>query len=205
MASALIGRVVLLVIDVQVGDDPPSIPLMSHDGFIERMLQVVTAARSAGIPLVHFQEIHRKEMVDYGRELEGTEGVHCLEGTPGVAIRPEFTPLPGEYFIPKRRYSGFFGTDLEILLKGLKAETLVLIGGLTDVCVHYTAADAHQHDYRVRVVEDAVIGSSWPAHEAALDAIEYLQTGARMTAASIGAAFREHAGVHGIPSPVLAG
>ena len=67
---------------------------------------------------------------------------------------------PDDYFIRKRRYSCFFGTDLEILLKGLKAQTLFLIGGMTDVCVHYTFVDGHQHDYYCRVVEDCVGGTS---------------------------------------------
>ncbi|MFL6518074.1 MAG: isochorismatase family cysteine hydrolase, partial [Bacillus sp. (in: firmicutes)] len=72
-------------------------------------------------------------------------------------------------------YSCFFGTDLAILLKGLKIDTLVICGFLTDVCVHYTCADAHQHDYYVRVVRDAVRGSSEEAHHASLNSIQYLQ------------------------------
>lgn len=86
-------------------------------------------------------------------------------------------PLPEEYQIVKRRYSGFFGTDLEILLKGLGIEHIYGVGLLTDVCVHYTCADAHQHDYHIHVVREAVGGSSLVAHEAALAAIEYLQHG----------------------------
>ncbi|MEL7466474.1 MAG: cysteine hydrolase [Pseudomonadota bacterium] len=93
-----------------------------------------------------------------------------------------------DYIVPKRRYSAFFGADLEILLKGLKAETLILVGGLTDVCVHYTFVDGHQHDYFVRVAEDCVAGSSEAAREASLNAMEYLQTGARRTSAEIIAA-----------------
>ena len=89
------------------------------------------------------------------------------------------SPGPDDYFIAKRRYSCFFGTELPILLKGLGVSTLVLTGGLTDVCVHYTFADAHQHDFYTRVVEDAVLGSSEDRHRAALDAMEYLQAGAR--------------------------
>jgi nicotinamidase-related amidase len=84
-----------------------------------------------------------------------------------------------DYVVPKRRYSAFFGTDLEILLKGLRADTLIMVGGLTDVCVHYTFVDGHQHDYFCRVVEDCVGGSSVEAHEASLKAMEYLQNGAR--------------------------
>ena len=96
--------------------------------------------------------------------------------------------MEGEYRITKRRYSAFFGTDLEILLKGLHADTLYLVGGLTDVCIHYTAVDAHQHDYRIRVVTDAVAGSSRQAHDAALRAIQYLQREALVTAADLEAA-----------------
>ena len=86
---------------------------------------------------------------------------------------------PDDYLIKKRRYSAFFGTDFEILLRGLKVDTLLLVGGLTDVCVHYTFVDGHQSDYFCRVIEDCVGGSSLEAHEAALRAMEYLQTGAR--------------------------
>ena len=60
------------------------------------------------------------------------------------------TVTVGDYFVRKRRYSAFFGTDLETLLKGLGVDTLVLIGGLTDVCVHYTFVDGHRHDYFVK-------------------------------------------------------
>ena len=69
----------------------------------------------------------------------------------------------------------------------------MLIGGHTDVCVHYTFVDGHQHDYFVRVVEDVVAGSSIEAHDAALNAMEYLQTGARRTSDEIMAAFRDWA------------
>lgn len=50
--------------------------------------------------------------------------------------------------------------------------------GLTDVCVHYTFVDAHQGDYFCRVIDECVAGSSIEAHNAALRAMEYLQTGA---------------------------
>ncbi|MFX7764121.1 isochorismatase family protein, partial [Acinetobacter baumannii] len=82
-----------------------------------------------------------------------------------------------------------FGTELEIVLKAYKADTVVLVGGLTDVCIHYTAVDAHQHDYRVRVVTDAVAGSTQRAHDNALEAVQYLQRDALVTAADVEASF----------------
>jgi nicotinamidase-related amidase len=55
----------------------------------------------------------------------------------------------------------------------------LLCGGLTDVCVHYTFVDGHQSDYFCRVIEDCVAGSTERAHTNALEAMEYLQSGAR--------------------------
>jgi nicotinamidase-related amidase len=189
----IVGNAVLVVVDIQNGIEGSfeegGIPIM--EGAVDTLgpaRRVLDAARAGGIPVVFFQEVHRRSMIDFGRELDGTESVHCLDGDPGTALHPDFLPLPGESHIVKRRYSCFFGTELEIVLKGYKAQTLILIGGLTDVCVHYTFADGHQHDYVMRVVTDAVAGSSRPAHEASLAAMEYLQTGAQRTSAEVVAA-----------------
>ena len=190
------GRPVLVVVDIQgsAGTDGESaIPLMP--GYAEAMGRapaLVAAARECGVPVVFFQEAHRRDLVDFGRELDGAEGVHLLEGDPETEIAAALGVRPDDYVIRKRRYSCFFGTELEILLRGLRAETLVLVGGHTDVCVHYTFVDAHQHDYVCRVVTDVVAGSSSDAHAAAL---EYLQTGACRTAEEVTRAFRAHAGL----------
>lgn len=188
------GNPALIVIDIQAstfGDDTPSeqrsIPNMP--GYRDRMLlarKAIDAARAADIPVIFIQEIHRANGVDFGRELDGDETEHCLDSNPMTALAvKEMGIRPDDYVIQKRRYSAFFGTDLEILLKGLRAQTLILVGGLTDVCVHYTFVDAHQHDYFTRVIEDCVAGSSEAAHEASLKAMEYLQTGARQTLGAV--------------------
>ncbi len=199
--ALLEGQPVLVVIDIQGGelaadDELPSIPLMpGYDDRLASAPALIQQARACHIPIVFFQEAHRRDLVDFGRELDGVEGIHLLEGDPGTDIATSIGMRPDDYFIRKRRYSCFFGTEFEILLKGLKAETLILIGGHTDVCVHYTFVDAHQHDYFCRVVEDCVAGSSLEAHEAALRAMEYLQTGARRSTKEVLAAFSDRATV----------
>lgn len=200
------GQPVLVVIDIQGGEsnDPEvsSIPLMpGYDDRLSGAPELIAKARSCGIPIVFFQEAHRRNLVDFGRELDGAEGIHLLEGDPGTEIAPDIDLRPDDYFIRKRRYSGFFGTEFEILLKGLGASTLIMIGGHTDVCVHYTFVDGHQHDYFCRVVEDCVAGSSEAAHDASLAAMEYLQTGARRTAREVLAAFDEWRATDPNPTP----
>ena len=189
----IVGNAVLLVIDIQKSafmDEKAGIPIMEgYRANMERARSVVDAAHENGIPVVFIQEIHRRDMVDYGRELDGSEGIHCMDGEPGTPVAfEEMGRQPGDYFVPKRRYSCFFGTEIEILLKGLKADTLIMVGGMTDVCVHYSFVDGHQHDYYCRVVSDCVGGTSPEAHQASLNAMEYLQAGAVLPADEIIAA-----------------
>ncbi|MBW4983926.1 cysteine hydrolase [Mameliella sp. CS4] len=186
----IVGNPVLLVIDIQKSafmEVKAGIPVMpGYKENMERARSVVDAAHDAGIPVVFVQEIHRRDMVDYGRELDGSEDIHCMEGEPGTPVAfEEMGRQPGDYYVPKRRYSCFYGTEMEILLKGLKAQTLILVGGMTDVCVHYSFVDGHQGDYHCRVVADCVGGTSPEAHQASLNAMEYLQEGAVLSAREI--------------------
>ena len=170
----------LVVIDMQKGGgmsvQASGIPTMAgFDKRVRKIVQVVDVARRQKIPVIFFVEVHRSDHIDFGRELDGVEGIHCIEGADDTELEPCLTPVDGDYFISKRRYSCFFGTDLEILLRGLKVNMLILAGELTDVCVHYTFVDAHQRDYRIKVLEDCVGGSTIERHEAALAAMKYLQ------------------------------
>ena len=194
------GRPALVVIDIQqsafVEKEVRSIPHMpGYAARVARTRFAIDRARGAGIPIVFIQEIHRADLVDFGRELDGSEGVHCLDNNLETALAREVIDFrDGDYLVQKRRYSAFYGADLEILLRGLRAETLLLAGGLTDVCVHYTFVDGHQGDYFCRVIEDCVAGSSPQAHEAALRAMEYLQTGARRSLDEVLAAMDGYSG-----------
>ena len=198
--SLVEGRPALIVVDIQqsafVEKGVRSIPHMAD--YAERVARTrfaIDRAREVGIPIVFIQEIHRADLVDFGRELDGNEDIHCLDDNPETALAKEVTGFrDGDYLIQKRRYSAFYGTDLEILLRGLRVDTLLLTGGLTDVCVHYTFVDGHQGDYFCRVIEDCVAGSSLEAHEGALRAMEYLQTGARRSLDEVLAAMDSYGG-----------
>jgi nicotinamidase-related amidase len=190
----IVGKPALIVVDIQRASAmPPQVTgMVFMPGImdrIERSERLVAAARAAGLPVIFFQEVHRRSGVDFGRELDGAESAHCVEGDEGTELWPTLVPNNDEYHIVKRRYSGFIGTEFDLLLRSLGVSTLILIGGLTDVCVHYTFADAHQRDYYARVVTDAVGGSSRARHDASLSAMEYLQAGACRTTEEIEAAF----------------
>lgn len=148
---------------------------------IQNIHRLVNAAKISKIPTIFTREVHRPSMIDMGRELDGNEPRHCIDGTKGPVTMEELGAdklEENQFLVPKRRYSAFIGTDLIFLLNAFKADTLILTGAATNVCVHYTGADAHQYDYRIKVVEEATAGTSPEAHKAALEALEYLQNGA---------------------------
>ncbi len=185
IAAADEQRLALVVIDAQVDflamAEAGSTDTCSADDALAGIVRLLRAARATGRPVIFTQEVHRPQLVDFGRELDGEEPVHCLEGAPGTELVRELRPADGEWTIRKRRYSAFFATDLDLLLRGLGVQTIVACGYLTDVCVHYTCVDAHQHDYRIRLARDACAGSSAAASRASFAAVEYLQHGAIVT------------------------
>ena len=82
---------------------------------------------------------------------------HNLEGSVQTEIVPELTPQKGDFVIrTKRRLSSFYGTDLEILLRSLKIDTLLIAGVNTNTCVMGAAFEAHNRDYRAVVISDCV-------------------------------------------------
>ncbi|HHV34905.1 MAG TPA: cysteine hydrolase [Syntrophomonadaceae bacterium] len=98
--------------------------------------------------------------------------IHCLAGTKGGEICAELAPQDGEFIIPKRRYSGFYGTDLDLTLRELGVDELILTGVCTNICVLYTVADARMRHYDVKILKDAVASFDEKVHEFALQEME---------------------------------
>jgi len=93
---------------------------------------------------------------------------HCLSGTEGANIIEELKPLKNDLIIHKRRYSGFFQSDLDISLREEGIIELELVGVCTNICVLYTAVSARMLNYKVTVLEDAVASFDQRAHDFAL-------------------------------------
>ncbi len=169
-------KTAILVIDMQRDFIDKGAPIECPGGraIIGPIQRLLSVARHEKLPVIFTQEAHRSQGVDFGRELDGEEPVHCVEGTPGIEIVPDLARKPGEFLIVKRRYSAFFATDLDLLLRGLAIDTLVLSGVATDVCVRATAQDAQQLNYRVLVPGECVAGTSVEQHRAALKNISYI-------------------------------
>ena len=113
--------------------------------------RLLDAAREAGIPVIFCNDAHIKGI---DRELK-LWGDHAIAGTEGAKVIPELNAGEGDYIVPKRRYSGFFQTDLDILLKELGVKSVIMTGLHTHMCVRHTSADAYCLGYDVVVAREA--------------------------------------------------
>ncbi|MCX6021811.1 MAG: cysteine hydrolase, partial [Chloroflexi bacterium] len=95
---------------------------------------------------------------------------YCLEGSWGFDWYG-VGPLPGEAIVTKHRYSAFIGTDLDLILRAQKIETIICTGVVTNACVESTARDGFMMDYHVVFVDDSSATSSPETHEGTLQNI----------------------------------
>ena len=127
----------------------------------------IARARGGGELVVYLTDDHLRDDAEFRMFPP-----HAIHGTKGAEIIPALVPSAGDIVIPKRRYSGFFGTDLDITLRERGIDTLRLVGDCTNICVLYTAADARNLGYSVEVVRDGVTSFDLEAHEDALRELE---------------------------------
>lgn len=115
---------------------------------------LMDAARQAGMPVAFINDAHRPGLRQ-DREFD-KRTPHCIEGTWGAEVVSELTQGPDDLHITKRRFSGFFNTDLDLTLKDMQIDTLIVAGVVTNVCVRSTVHDAFFLGYKVIVPEDCV-------------------------------------------------
>lgn len=121
---------------------------------LPRIAQVVEAARERGVLVVFMQHCYRKDKFD--RNLV-TMRPNCIEGSGGEDLDPLLRVDPvRDYVIKKRRYSAFFGTDLDLVLREHGIRNLAIVGTKTNCCIRATVTDAYNLDYRAIVLSDCV-------------------------------------------------
>lgn len=145
----------LLVIDMQQFFLDPHSPTFTCGGLaiLPTVKRLLAAFREEGRPVIYTRHVHHPGRIDAGIMEWWWEGM-CLEGTPESEVNPEIAPLPNEKIILKHRYSAFYNTDLETILRCLKIEDLVVSGIMTNLCCESTVRDAYYRDYRVFFLAD---------------------------------------------------
>lgn len=127
---------------------------------------LTSRAREAGSPVVWACDSHQ----DGDREFD-IRPPHCLAGTWGAQIVDELDQALDDRYVLKRRFSAFFATDLDLLLREQGIATVIVVGVMTNICVRATVHDAFFHGYQVIVPSDCVATVSSREQESTLDDI----------------------------------
>jgi ureidoacrylate peracid hydrolase len=141
--------------------------------------RIVEAARARGAMIAYAHADHRADRATSARTLRDTDNrlrpidpddprAHeplLTGGTRETQIVAELTPREGDYLVPKHRWSAFHGTYLDLALRTRKADTIVLMGGSTDVGIASTAFAARDLDYNLVIVSDACTSPEQDNHE----------------------------------------
>lgn len=199
------ARTAVVVVDMQNDFGSPG-GLFDHGGVdissirqaIEPTSRVLTAARAAGLKIVYLKMGFRADLSDLGAEgsvnrtrhlrfgvgqptasPDGRPGRFLIRDTWNTAVIDELRPEPGDLEIFKHRFSGFFETDLDSILRRHGISDLVFTGCTTCICVDSTLRDAMFRDYRCVLLADCSaepIGGdqSRSNHEASLLTIQTL-------------------------------
>ena len=139
------------------------------------MVRLLTAARASGVRIAHvgFSTLpdHASDsgpwLAQRRRSTFSSDSL-CITGSQGAAFIDDLAPQPGEWVVPKHRYSAFTGTDLDLLLRSRGVRSLVITGVSTNACVETTMRAAFELDYYVCVPPDAVASWDQALHEATL-------------------------------------
>lgn len=193
--ASWLPRSALLLVDMNRSHLDPTIGHMlvpEHDAqpIIARAVKVREAFRAAGRPVVFVRTHHRQdprtgELVDnkspfwMAQQSKPVPGLGkqrkslAVEGAPVTDIVAPLAPLPGDFTVFKHRYSPFNNTDLELLLRNLRIDTLVIGGVNTNNCVLCSCFEAFNRDYRVVLMKDVCASMNGPEyHAAALKVVE---------------------------------
>lgn len=159
----------LLVIDMQHFFLNPASPTFTCGGLaiLPTLKQLIAAFREAARPVIYTRHVHHPDRLDAGIMEWWWKGM-CLEGSPESEVHSDIAPLPNEKVILKHRYSAFYNTDLEIVLRCLKIEDLVISGIMTNMCCESTARDAYYRDYKVFFLADGTGSINEEMHKASL-------------------------------------
>jgi nicotinamidase-related amidase len=148
--------------------------VMAATGMLAKTADVVTAARAAGVTIMHapisFAEgYHEISSHPYGILKGVVDGKAFVQGSWGAAIVDQLAPAAGDIVIEgKRGLDTFASTNLDFILRSKGITTLVLGGFLTNCCVESTMRSGYENGYRVLTLTDCVAGTSTEEHENAL-------------------------------------
>jgi nicotinamidase-related amidase len=134
----------------------------------KKLARLRRRAREAGVPVIYVNDNFGKWRSDFRQQLG-----HVLEdGVRGEPIARLLRPDDEDYFVLKAKHSGFYHTQLDLLLTYLQVRTVIIAGFTTDICVLFTASDAYLRDFDIIIPPDCSAAVTTDQHQRALEYME---------------------------------
>lgn len=146
---------VLIVIDM-LNDFLEKWAAAPRNELVRSINELVGLMRQLGRPIIWVRQEFEPDLRDAFPEMKDKGIRVTIKGTPGCEIVADLATAPSDPVVVKKRYSAFFGTELEPMLQRLSPDVLILAGINTHACVRMTAIDAYQRDWRVVLAVDCV-------------------------------------------------
>ncbi len=141
-------------------------------GSIGPTRELIDVCRRAGVPIFYARADHRGDGADFARTMADTDSrfrpwgpanpyravPSHASGSPELSVLAELAPQPGDYDVPKHRWSAFHGTHLELSLRSRDIDTILLVGGSVHVGIAATAYDARDMDFQITIVPQCCHG-----------------------------------------------
>ena len=139
----------------------------TSQNIVANVRELAEACRAAGVPVIHIWyivEAGAPGLKQNAPLFEGVKGANALvRGTWGAAPVDGLEPKPGDHVVEKMRMNGFYNTRLDILLRGLGVENLIISGAWTNMSIEHTARHAADAGYRAIVASDgtSTVNDDW--------------------------------------------
>ncbi|MDP6560454.1 MAG: cysteine hydrolase [Candidatus Binatia bacterium] len=150
--------------------------LPSSEEMIPKLKEVLSFCRTSKLPVIFLHTIKRKDLAEAGIFADLKPETHRpddpwsnFEEAPGAEFHDSIRPKPGEITINKFRYNGFYGTELENILRRLGCNTIAISGVATNVCCGSTARDGAMRDFKVLFLSDCNAAFTEEEHQGTLD------------------------------------
>jgi nicotinamidase-related amidase len=122
----------------------------------QQIAALKTRAKRAGVPTIYVNDNFGRWRSNFSAMVD-----HCLrEGCRGRPLALLLRPDPDDYFVLKPRHSAFFSTALDVLLEHLGVHTVILTGFAGNICVLFTAHDAHMRELGIVVPRDCIASNT---------------------------------------------
>lgn len=165
-------RIVLIIIDMQYEDSPEGFwKSYNWDATVKSAQHVLEACREKNYPIVHVKVARDPDGIQcHPFDLRDDEGkpIYSVKGTKKGEIIDELKPIAGEMIVEKQRFSAFYQTNIELILQGLKADHLIMMGVFTDSCFLTSVYDAFTRGHTISIVKDACTAGTEAAHKTSM-------------------------------------